>query len=81
MHYFLDQWQLKIWHSETRYYRDEIKQDIVGSWVLECHWSGLWQKGERNIVTPLNSYDEGQTAMNAIYKKRQAYGYHEVFSV
>lgn len=81
MDYLTQLWQLKIWHSETRYYRAEIKQDIFGSWILECQWSGLWQKGGRITITPLNSYNEGQTAMKAIEKKRQAHGYHEVCNV
>jgi len=81
MNYLVDQWQLKIWQSETRYYRAEIKQDLFGQWLLECQWSGLWQKGGRSTITTLNSYEQGQTAMKAIERKRQAHGYHEVHHV
>jgi len=81
MDYCIDRWQLKIWHSETRYYRAEIKQDLFGQWLMECQWSGLWQKGGRRTITPLNSYEEGQIAMKAIEKKRQAHGYYEVRNV
>jgi len=80
MNYFTHLWQLKIWQSETRYYRAEIKQDIFGSWILERQWSGLWQKGGRSTIALLDSYEEGQSAMQAIQKKRQAHGYHEVQS-
>ena len=81
MDYFIHLWQLKIWHSNTRYYRAEIKQDIFGQWILECQWSGLWQKGGRNIIKVLSSYEEGQNAMKDIEKKRQAHGYFEVNNV
>jgi hypothetical protein len=78
MHYNLDLWRLKIWQTDTRYYRAEIKQDIFGQWVLECQWSGLNQKGGRHVVTPLTSIEAGLSALRAIEKKRNAHGYHEV---
>ena len=78
MDYKTELWQLKIWQTDTRYYRAEIKQDIFGHWVLECQWSGRWQKGGRSVITPLDSYEQGQIAMKTIEKKRQAHGYHEV---
>lgn len=78
MDYNFDHWQLKIWQSETRYYRAELKQDLFGHWLLECQWSGLWQKGGRIATTPLTSPDAGKCALLAIEKKRLAHGYHEI---
>ena len=78
MHYNLDLWRLKIWQTNTRYYRAEIKQDIFGQWLLECQWSGRWQKGGRHVMTPLACIEDGVQALKAIEKKRHAHGYQEV---
>ena len=78
MYYQTHRWLKKIWQTETRYYRAEIKQDLFGEWILERHWYGLWQKGGRLAVELLKSPEEGLSKMRTLEKRRIACGYQEV---
>jgi len=78
MTYKTELWHRKTWHSATRYYHAEIKQDLFHNWLLEKHWSGLWQKGGRRTVEIVESLEVGLQKLRAIEKQRLAHGYHEI---
>jgi len=75
LQYKINAWTRKIWLSDTLYYHAEIKQDLFGSWILERHWCGRWQKSGRVVIDLLDSFDDGLLKLQEIHQKRIAHGY------
>lgn len=66
------------WLSKTRYYRAEIKRDLLGDLVLDQHWGGRGSRlGGHKTVLILDE-EEGRSMIDAIDRIRIRHRYRRI---
>ena len=63
------------WESKRRYYTARLSQDLLGDWVIERAWGGLFNQMGNTAQDVASSYREAVTAMVRINKERRARRY------
>ena len=63
------------WHTENRYYRLHLHQDLFGDWVLHRIWGSRKSRVGRTKVEVFNNFEEGELALTKLAKVRQGRGY------
>ena len=60
------------WESKRRYYTARLSQDLLGDWVIERAWGGLFNQNGNTTQEVAGSYREAVTAMVRLNKERRA---------
>ena len=66
------------WHTENRYYRLHLHQDLFGDWVLHRVWGSRKSRAGRSKVEVFNCFEEGEKALVKLEKVRKGRGYEVI---
>jgi hypothetical protein len=68
------------WESDRRYYAARVYPDMLGDWVVERAWGGLFNKKGNSQQEVVPSYKAAIAKMLAIHMERRARKYRIVMS-
>ncbi len=69
------------WESNRRYYAARVTQDLLGSWIVERAWGGLFNKKGNHAQVVVPSFHDAVQTMLEINRERQARRYAIVKSL
>ena len=73
--YNFDGWQTWQWETEERFYRAQLRQDLLGDWCIFCCWGGRYNHLGSSQTLYLKSLDEADKTLKTIAKRRERRGY------
>lgn len=63
------------WETTSRYYAARLCQDLLGDWVLERSWGGLYNNLGGAETTVVVTEQAGDSAISALHTRRTAHHY------
>ena len=71
-------WMHVLWHTDTRWYKAELTQDLFGSWVLFLSWGSRKTRQVHTRTTCYQIWEEANREFDKVRKRRVTRGYREV---
>lgn len=74
----MQSWHTHHYLSPIRHYTALLHQDLFGQWILTKVWGARGSRLGRVVDVPLEDYDEGLAALEAVKKQRARRGYRHI---
>lgn len=78
MRYDTDQWVIKRWKTDSRYYIAEVYQDLFGCWLFKRSWGGRRSHRGNSLTIHADNYEHARELLKGVTKRRRVRGYLDV---
>ena len=75
MEYQLDKWKRQDWRKQSRHYSCEVRQNLLGQWVVLRRWGRVSAMQGQCIEDVCDGYEQGLEIFEAVEKRRAKRGY------